>query len=163
MSSADDAADEALREAMQRGDFDNLPGRGKPLKLDDDPYAPPEMRLANQLLKDNDFVPDWIAESRALDRDHERLLRAFADAVRKQHEREQAAAASPTPERARAEALAANQAAEAALRARTEAYNRRALSYNLKVPGGGPYGPAHKPMVPFERALATARRTHDHA
>ena len=45
---------------MERGDFKDLPGKGKPQQLDDNPYIPPAVRMANQMLKDNGFAPRWI-------------------------------------------------------------------------------------------------------
>jgi DnaJ family protein C protein 28 len=56
-----DVIDEVIEEAMRAGTFDNLPGRGKPLKLNHNPHAP-ETDLAFQLLKDNDYTLPWIAE-----------------------------------------------------------------------------------------------------
>ena len=52
---------ELIEEAMRNGTFDNLPGRGKPLKLSKNPFAP-EKELAYQLLKDNNYTLPWIAE-----------------------------------------------------------------------------------------------------
>jgi DnaJ family protein C protein 28 len=53
--------DEVIEEAMRSGAFDNLPGRGKPLKLDNN-LRTPGMDLAYQLLKDNDYTLPWISE-----------------------------------------------------------------------------------------------------
>jgi len=39
-------AEERIRDAIQRGEFDNLPGRGKPLNLEDDRHIPDDLRLA---------------------------------------------------------------------------------------------------------------------
>ena len=49
-----------IQEAMERGDFNNLPGKGKPQQRDDNPYIPPAVRTVNQMLKDNGFAPRWI-------------------------------------------------------------------------------------------------------
>ena len=49
-----------IQEAMERGDFNNLPGKGKPQQLDDNPFIPREVLQANQMLKDNGFAPRWI-------------------------------------------------------------------------------------------------------
>ena len=46
-----------IQEAMERGDFKNLPGKGKPQQRDDNPYVPPAVRTVNQMLKDNGFAP----------------------------------------------------------------------------------------------------------
>jgi hypothetical protein len=47
--------DGIIEEAMRSGAFDDLPGKGKPLKLSINPYAP-ETELAYQLLRENDYT-----------------------------------------------------------------------------------------------------------
>jgi len=47
-------------EAQERGEFENLPGKGKTLVLTDNPFADPEWRVAYKILQDNDFTLDWI-------------------------------------------------------------------------------------------------------
>ncbi len=49
-----------IDEAAERGAFDNLPGKGKPLKLSKNPYAA-DQQLAYELLQNNDFTLPWIA------------------------------------------------------------------------------------------------------
>ena len=44
-------AEERIRQAGARGEFDDLPGRGRPLVFDDDPLAPEALRTAWRLLK----------------------------------------------------------------------------------------------------------------
>ena len=61
-----DLITEQLNEAADRGAFDNLPGAGEPLRLNDHPNEPPDMRMANKLLKDNDLTPAWIGDRKAL-------------------------------------------------------------------------------------------------
>lgn len=52
--------DQVISEAQQRGDFDHLPGKGKPLNLaDSDPFAGPEAD-AYKILKNAGFAPEWI-------------------------------------------------------------------------------------------------------
>ena len=53
--------DELIQEGMEKGHFDNLPGKGKPLNLNKNPYAA-DMELANELLKENDLPPAWILQ-----------------------------------------------------------------------------------------------------
>lgn len=55
------AVDRLIEEAVEKGAFDNLPGRGKPLNLKKNPYAP-EQSLAYELLQNNDYTLPWIAE-----------------------------------------------------------------------------------------------------
>jgi hypothetical protein len=48
-----------IREAMAKGQFDNLPYQGEPLPNDDNPYAG-EMGLAFHVLKGAGIAPPWI-------------------------------------------------------------------------------------------------------
>ena len=61
-----DLITEQLDEAAARGAFDNLPGKGQPLRLNEHPNEPSDMRMANKLLKDNDLTPSWIGDRKAL-------------------------------------------------------------------------------------------------
>ncbi|HYO62828.1 MAG TPA: DUF1992 domain-containing protein [Pyrinomonadaceae bacterium] len=49
-----------IREAMERGEFDNLPGKGKPLDLEAYFQTPEHLRLAYSVLKSGDFVPEEV-------------------------------------------------------------------------------------------------------
>jgi hypothetical protein len=51
-----------IEEAMARGEFDDLPGAGKPLALDDDPLVPEELRVAYRILKNAGAVPAELEE-----------------------------------------------------------------------------------------------------
>jgi len=50
-------AEERIREAIQRGEFENLPGSGKPLKFDDELHIPDDLRMAYKVLKNADCLP----------------------------------------------------------------------------------------------------------
>jgi hypothetical protein len=50
-------AEERILEAQRRGDFDNLPGHGKPLKLEDDRHIPEDLRVAYKILKNANCLP----------------------------------------------------------------------------------------------------------
>jgi hypothetical protein len=52
--------DQRFQQAQDDGLFDNLPGAGKPLNLDDDALVPAEDRAGYRLLKANGFAPPWI-------------------------------------------------------------------------------------------------------
>jgi len=52
--------DELIRQAMERGEFKDLPNQGKKLDLDQYFDTPEEVRLGYSLLKSNDFVPEEI-------------------------------------------------------------------------------------------------------
>ncbi|MBK4716974.1 MULTISPECIES: DnaJ family domain-containing protein [Tenebrionibacter/Tenebrionicola group] len=53
----DQWAERHIEEARQRGDFDNLPGAGKPLTLDDDSHVPADLRAGYRLLKNAGYLP----------------------------------------------------------------------------------------------------------
>jgi hypothetical protein len=50
-------AEEKIRESMARGEFDNLPGAGKPLALEDDSMVPEDLRVAYKILKNAGCLP----------------------------------------------------------------------------------------------------------
>src|SRR5512139_3672364 len=49
--SFDRTVEAIIKEAMERGEFDNLPGRGKPIDLTEYFETPEEVRIANSVLK----------------------------------------------------------------------------------------------------------------
>ena len=53
----DKIAEKKIREAMDNGEFDDLPGMGKPLQLEDDRHIPQDIRLANKILKNAECLP----------------------------------------------------------------------------------------------------------
>lgn len=58
-----------IEEAQKKGFFDNLPGKGKPLKLNENPYVDPEKDAAYRLLNDNEFTLPWIEKGQLIDRE----------------------------------------------------------------------------------------------
>lgn len=69
-----DLIDEMIQEGQEQGLFDDLPGKGKPLNLQKNPYEK-DMELANRLLKENDLPPGWILQRNAILADWETLRR----------------------------------------------------------------------------------------
>lgn len=70
----DRLAEERIEQAIARGELDDLPGRGRPLQLDDDAMVPPELRAGYRVLKNAGFLPEEAALRRRID-DAEELLR----------------------------------------------------------------------------------------
>jgi Domain of unknown function (DUF1992) len=70
-----------IREAQERGEFDGLPGHGRPLQLDDDPREG-QMGLVFHLLRTARVAPPWIEADKdvraALD-ERDRLLARARD------------------------------------------------------------------------------------
>jgi len=50
-------AEEKICEAQAKGEFDNLPGKGKPLNLDEDNHIPQELKIAYKILKNSGYIP----------------------------------------------------------------------------------------------------------
>lgn len=53
-------AEEKIRDAIERGEFDQLPGAGKPLPEDDDAYVPEDLRISYKLLKNAGMIPEEL-------------------------------------------------------------------------------------------------------
>ncbi len=49
--------EERILKAQKRGEFENLPGSGKPLAFEDNRFVSEELRLAYKILKNADCVP----------------------------------------------------------------------------------------------------------
>jgi DnaJ-like protein len=72
MKLLDALVEQRISAAAARGEFDNLPGAGEPLELDDDALVPEEVRVANRIMKNAGFVPPAVEHLRALrDLQHE--------------------------------------------------------------------------------------------
>ena len=100
-------AERKIREAIEAGEFDNLPHKGQPIELDTDPD--PSMWMAHHLLRVNGFAPPWIEESKDIDAAVSRFRTDLVNAPRRH-------------------------AGLGELRARAVELNRRILTYNLKSP-----------------------------
>ncbi|WP_048637259.1 DUF1992 domain-containing protein [Brenneria goodwinii] len=58
----DELVERHIAQAREAGAFDNLPGTGRPLVLDDDSAVPPELRTAYRLLKNAGCLPMELEE-----------------------------------------------------------------------------------------------------
>jgi hypothetical protein len=67
-----------IQEALERGEFDNLPGRGKPLLLEEDSHIPEELRVAYKILKNADCLPPELEAKKEI-RQMEDLLADIPD------------------------------------------------------------------------------------
>lgn len=59
---SDQWAERHILDAQSKGEFDNLPGAGSPLVLDDDSGVPQELRVAYRILKNAGYVPAEIQD-----------------------------------------------------------------------------------------------------
>lgn len=70
-----------IQEAMERGEFDNLPGAGKPLRIEEPPVLNSDLWWALKILKQANFVPDEVRWRKQIDE-----LRARMHGVRDEEE-----------------------------------------------------------------------------
>ncbi len=70
---------EQIEEAMERGEFKDLPGKGQPLKLDTNPFLTPQVRMGNRLLKENGFAPRWIELEKEIKQEKAQLERLLTN------------------------------------------------------------------------------------
>lgn len=75
-------AENRILEAMEAGLFDNLAGKGRPLKLEDDSHVPPELRMAYKILKMADCLPPELELRKEIMRLQD-LLAALPDEAEK--------------------------------------------------------------------------------
>jgi hypothetical protein len=78
MLGLDNIAERKIREAIENGEFDDLPGAGKPLDMEDDSNVPEDLRLAYKILKNADCLPPEL-ELRKEIRQMEDLLSEMPD------------------------------------------------------------------------------------
>ncbi|HZS44041.1 MAG TPA: DUF1992 domain-containing protein [Blastocatellia bacterium] len=77
-----------IEEAMERGEFDNLPGKGQPLDLSEDPFEHPEMRMANRVLRNAGVAPPEVSLRRELAELKEQLRKSKSEIERAELSRE---------------------------------------------------------------------------
>lgn len=127
--------DEQIREARERGEFENLAGEGQPLDLTPNPFAQ-DRELAFKILKDAGYAPDWIELDKAI---RHKLKKARAVLGRSWRHREACLMelADQADEWALAErqrARASWQQALASFEDEVESINKEIADLNLKVP-----------------------------
>ena len=74
--------EERIRQAQQNGQFDDLQGKGEPLKLENDQHLPAGIRMAHRVLKNAGFLPPEIEIKKDIQR-IEDLLAAEEDLTAK--------------------------------------------------------------------------------
>ncbi|WP_035067541.1 DnaJ family domain-containing protein [Nitratidesulfovibrio termitidis] len=59
-------AERRIAEAQEEGAFDNLPGAGRPLDLDDDSMVPEDLRMACKVLRNAGYLPPQLDTAREI-------------------------------------------------------------------------------------------------
>jgi hypothetical protein len=116
--------EEQIRRAMEEGRFNNIPGQGRPLNLEEYPFEDPDWRLANHILRNAGFSLPWIESRCELEADSEAARAALAQAWTSRQP------GLPDP------ALSHKhwEQAKSVFRKTVAEINQRISSYNLEVP-----------------------------
>ena len=145
--------EEHIRRAMEEGRFDDLPGKGKPLHLDQDPNEDPEWGLAYHILRTSGYTLPWIEARREIEAASEV---ARAGLQRTWAWRAHALAGHPL-KGGEAPAFVETQwqTAQETFRKQIDLINQRIFSYNLEVPS------EHFQLRPlnFERELGLIQQS----
>ncbi len=80
MQILDMLAEQRILEAIGRGEFDGLPGSGRPLDLDEDMTVPEELRVAYRILKNAGLLPREVELRREI-HDTRELIRVATGAA----------------------------------------------------------------------------------
>lgn len=56
----DQLVEQRIARAQTQGEFDGLPGAGRPLDLSEPPLVPEDVRIANRILKNAGLVPEPV-------------------------------------------------------------------------------------------------------
>ncbi len=128
--------DKQIRDAIERGEFDGLSGRGRPIDLGENPFVPRDWRLAYKLMQDAGVSPEWIEQ----DKEIRRELSSLGDWIESNARsvREQAARAKKlAPDQMIAEYKRLTEERDRIsnrYRARATELNRQIDLFNLKAP-----------------------------
>ncbi len=119
--------DEIIRKAIERGEFDDLPGAGKPLDMEANPHADPEWRLAYKMLRDGGYSLPWIEARQEVEKELAEAREALSLAWAWRGEKLSAGEAADYVEAEWARAMAA-------FGEKVEAVNQKIADYNLQTP-----------------------------
>lgn len=67
-------AERKIQEAMEAGEFDEIPGMGQPLRLDEDLSIPAHQRISARILKNARSLPEWIQTEIDIERERAAAL-----------------------------------------------------------------------------------------
>lgn len=135
--------EEHIQKAIQAGQFDDLAGKGKPVRLEENPFVDPDWRLSHHMLKSSGFTLPWIEKRQDI---LEKLSSARTDLTNSWRWRQNALNDRQPGAAVEDEWLRAL----AAFGEQIEALNQKIFIYNLEVPSD------HFQLAPlnFEREVA---------
>jgi DnaJ homolog subfamily C member 28 len=146
-----DYVEEQIREAQERGEFDNLQGMGKPLNLDENPYAG-DKAMGYNLLKSAGFAPAEVELAKEIRTEFERA-EAKLEKIRQRGHILRMRRLPPSPTEKRVHNALVQKAASEYERTLRE-LNRKILSLNLMTPVT-----MHRPPFEVEKLVQRFRES----
>ena len=140
--------EEQIRRAIQDGKFTDLPGTGKPLSIEENPYTSQEWRLAYHVLHSSGYSIPWIEQRREIEQQIEQLLHTLHRVVIWCNS-ENASKLSEAYKQAECQ-----RALEAFVEGSQE-INKRILDFNLQAPAPEFHLPIIQPQREIERLTST--------
>ncbi len=143
--------EEQIHDAMERGLFDNLPGYGKPLQLDENVYAG-ERAIGYHLLKNNGYAPAEVELIKEIRGERERAEAKLAQLARRSKTLRMRRV-PPFPSEKRAFNASVEKVAEEYERT-LRSINQKILTLNIKSPSA-----LHQASLNVEHLVAQFRES----
>lgn len=112
---------------MQDGVFDDLPGKGKPLDLSENPHEDPGWRMAYRMLRSSGFSLPWIETRKAIEAEFEDAKKKLAQSWGWRHK-------ALERNHPNAEVVSDWRKALVSFEDVISGLNKRIFNYNLEVP-----------------------------
>jgi hypothetical protein len=109
-------AEEKIMAAMRAGEFDDLAGKGKPIKLDEDLSTPENWRLAFHILRNNQMTLSWLETGKEIRSAWQTACHVFQQNWQRASDRQD------------------QQEIEKQFTDQVDALNKKIMDYNLRVP-----------------------------
>lgn len=134
MPNFDRAIEAIIKNAIDRGVFDNLRGKGKPLNLHENQLVAKEWRMAFSLLEQEGFALPWMEERKQIESAFKRALEGLERTWHWKQEQLAKGDTSPLVESEWRQAVARFSETAAVL-------NKKIDAYNLSIPADVFYRP----------------------
>lgn len=135
MPNLDRAIEAIIKNAIDRGVFDNLRGQGKPLNLHENQMVAKEWRMAFSLLEQEGFALPWMEDRKEIESAFKRAREGLERTWQWKQEQLAKGETSPLVEGEWRQAVARFSETAAAL-------NKKIDSYNLSIPADVFYRPS---------------------
>ena len=143
MTRLDRAIESIIQNAMDRGAFDNLRGKGKPLNLRENPLVAKEWRMAFSMLEQEGFALPWMEDRKEIETRLKEALRVLRRTWEWRIAKLAEGDTSPVVE-------SEWRKAQARFSETVTALNKQIDSYNAQIPADVFY----RPRILLERELA---------